>query len=203
MADPWLFEESGTEPDPVFELSGSGYLVDSNVLSGRYIEPSVEVSVKYDCWAETGCHTYLYSDRFPASSSMNEARLKVIIGGSSNTFYGLMLQHWPEEYQYQTCCTQTPGTPILNVGEYVTFTVHFSHRQVTVLRNDDPQPVLNATMPEEWLTYLLPITRVALGSYHVQATPKRVRLARYDAAWATDTWRTDHTGFSSMAFDQP
>ena len=202
VADPWLFEESGTEPDPVFEMSGS-WSPYSNVLIGRYIKPSFDVTVKYDCFAEYSCHTYLYSDRFPASPYMNEARLKVIIGGYTDRAYGLILQHWPEEYENHGCCNQWPGTPILNVGEFVTFTVHFNIRQVTVLRNDDPEPVLNATIPDEWMTYLLPITRVAFGSYGLLDSPKRVRVARYDSAWATDTWRTDHTGFSSMAFDQP
>ena len=173
VADAWLFEEAGTGPDPVFSIQ--------HTMIARRIEPSVDVSVKYDCKAQYYCSVYLRSD-YPEM-------LSVFVGAWSNTASGLA---YNKGYNAPYYCKVNTG-PILTATEFNTFTVRYNNGSVTVFRNDDSEPMYNVTAP----TLLPPITSVGIGSMH-WGGPKEIRVARYDPAWRTDTWITDGTGFSNM-----
>ena len=192
VADPWLFEESGTASDPVFEISGPGYPTVDKVLIARYIDPSDDVTVKYDCMSKSSCYTYFYLS--------TTARITAVIGGGGNMDYKLALRG---QAGVETCCRLTSATPICNELEFVTFAVRCNRGRITIFRNNDTEPAFDASAPEHWLPpHDTVITRVGFG-HSKRGMTKLVRVARYDAGWATDTWLTKGTGFSSMAFERP
>ena len=195
VADPWLFKESGTESDPVFEISGPWNPANA-ALIGRYIDPANDVTLKYDCMAKSNCHAYFYLS--------TSERLKVGVGSSSNTAYSLTLQKQLRGLINKDCCKLISATPVCIKDEFVTFTIRYNRGHVTVFRNNDTEPAFSATTPEDWLPRdTTTVTRVALGHRTDPYELRRVRVARYDDNWATDTWLTTGTGFSSMAFERP
>ena len=172
VADAWLFEEQGTGADPVFSIG--------RTMIARRIEPSVDVTVRYDCRAESHCGAYFRSG-YPHM-------LTVFVGAWSNSASGLAYDEGRSPYY-----NYTATGPILSHVEWNTFTVRYNDGSVTIYRNGTAEPIFDVTAP----TLLPPITSVGIGSMH-WGSWKEVRVARYDPAWRTDTWRTDGTGFSNM-----
>ena len=173
VADEWLFDEDGTDADPIFAFGDS--------MITRQIEPSTDVTVKYDCKAEEYCSVFFRS----AYPSM----LTVYVGGWHNSACGIAYndsRHGPYLLK------QVTG-PVLSATEFNTFTVRYSSGAVTVFMNDAIEPIYDVTVP----TPLPPITSVGIGSMF-WGSWKEVRVARYDPAWRTDTWKTDGTGFFNM-----
>ncbi|KAF0304876.1 hypothetical protein FJT64_023397 [Amphibalanus amphitrite] len=170
-ADEWLFDEQGTSADPIFSFG--------QTMISRQIEPTVDVTVKYDCMSKSYCSVYLRSE-YPRL-------LTIFIGAWSNSASGLAYDKGSSVY-----FNQTNTGPVLSPTEFNTFTVSYRNGSVTIFRNDESEPIFNVTSE-----LMPPITSVGIGSMH-WGSWKSVRVARYDRAWATDSWITDDIGFSNM-----
>ena len=173
VADPWLFDDEGTNSDPIFSF-GDNMIV-------RRIEPSLDVTVKYDCKAERYCNVFLRS-QYPHM-------LTIYVGGWHNTACGIGYNN----SRYGPWLMKTETGPVLSSESFNTFTVRYNNGDVTVYWNDNPEPIFDVTVPH----LLPPITSVGIGSMW-WGSWKSVRVARYDPAWRTDTWLTDGLGFSNM-----
>ena len=197
VADPWLFEKSGTDSDPVFQLSGP-WAPSGGAFIGRDIDPSEDVTIKYDCMTKGKCQAFFYL-------STSEHLRVAIGGGNDNRAYRLYLHSLSadnDNKRSRHCCRSISATPILNENEYVTFTIRYNRGHITVFRNDATQPAVNTSTPGDWWPLGTTITRVGLGDSN-STVSRSVRLARYDDAWATDTWLAKGAGFSNMAFKRP
>ena len=177
-ADPWLLQPAADPADQVFEIEPCSLLRPP-------VAATDDVSITYDCDADRDCGVYL-SDGDPTRL------LGVTVGGWGNTRCALQV------YRTDTGSAsyhEADTGPLLTAGTFVTLTVRYRAGEVTVQRSTDAAPVFQATAPP----LLGDITSVAVGSMWHEGGRKRVRLARYDPAWASDTWRTQGTGFSNMA----
>ena len=147
----------------------------------RKITPSLDVNVTYDCKADKYCNVFFRSE-YPHM-------LTVYVGGWENSACGIA---YNDSTWGPWLLKQDTGA-VLSETEYNTFTVRYNNGAVTVVRNDDSVPIYDVTVP----TLLPPISSVGIGSLF-WGGHKSVRVARYDPAWRTDTWKTTGTGFNNM-----
>ncbi|KAF0301183.1 hypothetical protein FJT64_026458 [Amphibalanus amphitrite] len=54
VADPWIFEDTGTDADPIFSFG--------DTMVERKITPSLDVNVTYDCKADKYCNVFFRSE---------------------------------------------------------------------------------------------------------------------------------------------
>ncbi|KAF0302625.1 hypothetical protein FJT64_025273 [Amphibalanus amphitrite] len=170
VADPWLFEDSGVAEDAVMVIAPEAYVY-------RNITVTNDVTVKYDCMAQTDCSVALQGDAATP-------RILVIYVGLSKD-KSLLLYFGDINTVSQTVTTG----PVLSSTEYNTFTVRYNNGLVTIHRNDAANPIYSVNAP-----HLITVKAVGIGGC---CSRKYIRVARYDPAWRTDTWLTEGRGYSN------
>ena len=144
----------------------------------RSINATNDVTVKYDCMAQSDCLVTLQEQ---ASNQM----LAICVGCFSNR---------------ESCLAYRGGITgdllrfvtgsVLSTNKFNTFTVRYNNGFVTIHRNDATIPIYAVNVPH----LMTNINIIGIGGC---CGHKYVRAARYDPGWRTDTWMTEGSGFSS------
>ncbi|KAF0292336.1 hypothetical protein FJT64_009685 [Amphibalanus amphitrite] len=173
VADRWLFEDSGVAEDAVLEVGPSTYAF-------RNITPSNDVTVKYDCMAETDCLVMLQG-----STAAGPRYVGVCVGcyGNQESCLAYFGDVTGNVLRFVT-------GPVLSTTQYNTFTVRFNNGHVTIHRNSNAIPIYEVDAPHP----VQNIDAVGIGGC---CGRKYIRAARYDPTWRTDTWLTEGRGFSA------